>query len=105
MWGLVCSFFSVWGLGGEGGPFIIVVWLVGFLGLLARKGALGAFERGRNWCVAKGDLERYVGSIGEGRRKLVGLWCSAWWIGGHPHAFVFYLYLFNLFFFGALVCF
>jgi hypothetical protein len=27
----------------------------------------------------EGDLERYVGSMGEGRRKSVGLWCSAWW--------------------------
>jgi hypothetical protein len=27
----------------------------------------------------EGDLERCVGSMGEGRRKSVGLWCSAWW--------------------------
>jgi len=30
----------------------------------------------------EGGLERYVGSIGERRRKSVGLWCSAWWTGG-----------------------
>ena len=69
------------GWGGRGGPFIVVVWLVSFLGLLAREGALGAFKWGRDWCVMEGDLERYVGCMGEGRRKLVGLWCSVWWTG------------------------
>ena len=40
-----------------------------YLSLLARKGALGAFKKGRNWYVTKGGLERYVRSIEEKRRK------------------------------------
>jgi Fic family protein len=31
-----------------------------YLSLLARKGVLGAFKRGRNWVVAKADLDFYV---------------------------------------------
>jgi len=33
-----------------------------YLSLLARKGALGAFKRGRNWVVTKRDLDRYLRS-------------------------------------------
>jgi len=36
-----------------------------YLSLLARKGALGAFKRGRNWVITKRDLDRYLRS----RRK------------------------------------
>lgn len=33
-----------------------------YLSLLARKGALGAFKRGRNWVITKRDLDRYLRS-------------------------------------------
>lgn len=36
-----------------------------YLSLLARKGAIGAFKRGRNWVTTKRDLDRYLRS----RRK------------------------------------
>ncbi len=36
-----------------------------YLSLLARKGVLGAFKRGRNWVITKRDLDRYLRS----RRK------------------------------------
>lgn len=36
-----------------------------YLSLLARKGVLGAFKRGRNWVITKRDLDRYLKS----RRK------------------------------------
>jgi len=31
-----------------------------YLSLLARKGAIGAFKRGRNWMITKRDLDRYL---------------------------------------------
>jgi len=40
-----------------------------YLSLLARKGALGAFKRGRNWYITREALERYVMSIQEKRRR------------------------------------
>lgn len=36
-----------------------------YLSLLARKGAIGAFKRGRIWVITKRDLDRYLKS----RRK------------------------------------
>lgn len=39
-----------------------------YLSLLARKGALGAFKRGRNWVITKRDLDRYLRS----RRRSYG---------------------------------
>ncbi len=36
-----------------------------YLSLLARKGVIGAFKRGRNWVITKRDLDRYLRS----RRK------------------------------------
>jgi len=33
-----------------------------YLSLLARKGAIGAFKRGRNWMITKRDLDRYLRS-------------------------------------------
>jgi len=40
-----------------------------YLSLLARRGALGAFKRGRNWYITRGDLEAYVKSIHDKRRE------------------------------------
>lgn len=37
-----------------------------YLSLLARRGALGAFKKGRNWFISREDLERYVQSVKEG---------------------------------------
>lgn len=34
-----------------------------YLSLLARKGALGAFKKGRNWYISREDLEKYVQSV------------------------------------------
>jgi len=40
-----------------------------YLSLLARKGSIGAFKQGRNWYITQEDLDRYVRSIEEKRRK------------------------------------
>lgn len=40
-----------------------------YLSLLARRGLIGAFKRGRNWVITREDLERYVKSIQAKRRK------------------------------------
>lgn len=40
-----------------------------YLSLLARKGAIGAFKQGRNWYITREDLDRYMKSIKEKRRK------------------------------------
>lgn len=40
-----------------------------YLSLLARKGAIGAFKKGRKWYITKKDLERYVKSIEEKKNK------------------------------------
>lgn len=40
-----------------------------YLSLLARKGAIGAFKRGRNWMITKRDLDRYLRSR---QKKLSG---------------------------------
>jgi len=37
-----------------------------YLSLLARRGALGAFKKGRNWFISREELERYVQSVKEG---------------------------------------
>jgi len=34
-----------------------------YLSLLARRGSIGAFKRGRNWYITRRDLERYIKSI------------------------------------------
>ena len=34
-----------------------------YLSLLARKGALGAFKKGRNWYISRENLEKYVQSV------------------------------------------
>ena len=34
-----------------------------YLSLLARRGALGAFKKGRNWIISREDLERYLLSL------------------------------------------
>lgn len=34
-----------------------------YLSLLARKGALGAYKKGRNWVVTKKELDRYLRSV------------------------------------------
>lgn len=34
-----------------------------YLSLLSRKGAIGAFKQGRNWYIARDDLDNYVKSI------------------------------------------
>lgn len=39
-----------------------------YLSLLARKGVIGAFKRGRNWVITKRDLDRYLKSRRRGRR-------------------------------------
>lgn len=39
-----------------------------YLSLLSRKGAIGAFKQGRNWSIARDDLDRYVKSI-EAKRE------------------------------------
>lgn len=38
-----------------------------YLSLLARRGALGAFKKGRNWVISREDLERYIQSVKKGR--------------------------------------
>lgn len=43
-----------------------------YLSLLAWKGAIGAFKKGRNWYIAREDLGRYVKSIQAKRRKGTG---------------------------------
>jgi Fic family protein len=40
-----------------------------YLSLLARKGIIGAFKKGRNWYITREDLNRYVKSIEAKRRK------------------------------------
>jgi len=40
-----------------------------YLSLLARRGSIGAFKRGRNWYITRRDLERYIKSIEAKRRK------------------------------------
>ncbi len=40
-----------------------------YLSLLARRGAIGAFKRGRNWYITREDLNRYAKSIETKRRK------------------------------------
>lgn len=39
-----------------------------YLSLLARRGAIGAFKKGRNWYIMKRDLERYLRTIEAKRR-------------------------------------
>ena len=39
-----------------------------YLSLLARRGAIGAFKKGRNWYITKRDLERYLKTIEAKRR-------------------------------------
>lgn len=39
-----------------------------YLSLLSRKGAIGAFKQGRNWCIARDDLDNYMKSI-EAKRE------------------------------------
>jgi len=34
-----------------------------YLSLLARKGALGAFKKGRNWYISRENLDKYVQSV------------------------------------------
>jgi len=43
-----------------------------YLSLLARKGAIGAFKKGRNWYITKNDLEQYVRSIEAKKKKSIG---------------------------------
>jgi len=40
-----------------------------YLSLLARKGAMGAFKKGKNWYITKKDLEQYVKSIEAKKNK------------------------------------
>ncbi len=40
-----------------------------YLSLLARKGVIGAFKQGRNWYITREDLDRYIKSIEEKRRR------------------------------------
>jgi Fic family protein len=40
-----------------------------YLSLLARRGAIGAFKRGRNWYTTKKDLERYLRTMEAKRRR------------------------------------
>ena len=42
-----------------------------YLSLLARKGAIGAFKKGRNWYITKNDLEQYVRSIEAKKKKSI----------------------------------
>lgn len=39
-----------------------------YLSLLARRGAIGAFKKGRNWYITKRDVERYLRTIEAKRR-------------------------------------
>jgi Fic family protein len=41
----------------------IVPYSQEYLSLLARKGALGAYKKGRNWVVTKKELDRYLRSV------------------------------------------
>jgi len=41
-----------------------------YLSLLARRGVIGAFKRGRNWVITREDLERYVKSIQAKKLKI-----------------------------------
>ncbi|NQT09421.1 Fic family protein [Candidatus Bathyarchaeota archaeon] len=38
-----------------------------YLSLLARRGTLWAFKKGRNWVISREDLERYIQSVKKGR--------------------------------------
>lgn len=40
-----------------------------YLSLLARRGLIGAFKRGRNWFITREDLERYVKSVQAKKRR------------------------------------
>jgi len=42
-----------------------------YLSLLARKGAIGAFKKGRNWYITKNDLEQYMRSIEAKKKKSI----------------------------------
>mgnify|MGYP003681900360 CR=1 FL=1 len=42
-----------------------------YLSLLARRGIIGAFKRGRNWVITREDLERYVESVRAKKRRTV----------------------------------
>lgn len=42
----------------------------GYLSLLARRGLIGAFKRGRNWVITREDLERYVKSVQAKKKKM-----------------------------------
>lgn len=41
-----------------------------YLSLLSRRGALGAFKKGRNWYISRDDLERNVQSVKDRKRSM-----------------------------------
>ena len=46
----------------------LVAYSQEYLSLLSRKGALGAFKKGRNWYISREDLEKYVKSVKDRKR-------------------------------------